>query len=503
MPEELKLVPRSAPQSSPTLRDLLAVVFRQKRLTVITFVVVLVGVVTYGIAAPPYQAEMKVLLRRGRVDPEVAPIPSQPEFERQEITEEEVNSEVDLLQDDEILRTVVQSSGLVNHSWFWGLFGDSDEQRLARAVRRANRRLTVEPVKKAALITVSYKCPDPEQAARVLRSLASAYLERHHQLRRPTGEVSFFDEQTVESRRALEAAEVQLMAFTRDQGVVAASQERDFALQKLSAAEADAGQTEIAIAERSERVRSLMEKLNALPERIMTQIRNSDNPELMGKMKSRLLELELKRTELLTEFEPSYRSIQEVEQEIAQTRAAIAAEDHAPIRDQTSDLDSNHEWARSELMKTQVELVGLSAHAKAERILLAEYHDEAHQLADRAIQQERLLSDLKAAEEKYLLYVNKREEARMGDALDRGGILNVAIAEQPAVPALPQLSILSFGLIGIALAGTLSVGMAFVADYLSPAFRTPDELTAYLGAPVLASLPRRNPGPRVIPGGRQ
>ncbi len=488
-------------QTSPTLRDLLSVVFRQKRLVLITFVTVVIGIVAYGILAPPYQAEMKVLLRRGRVDPEVAPIPSQPEFERQEITEEEVNSEVELLQDEEILRTVVQNAGLVKRSWFWGLFGEKEEQRVARAVRRAGRRLAVEPVKKAALINVSYKCSDPEQAARALRALAAAYLERHHQLHRPGGEVTFFDAQTVESRRALEAAEIQLMAFTRDQGVIAASQERDFALQKLSAAEADAGQTQVAIAERAERVRALMDKLNSLPERIMTQIRNSDNPELMEKMKSRLLDLDLKRTELLTEFEPSYRSVQEVEQEIAQTRAAIADEDHAPIRDQTSDLDVNHEWAKSELMKTQVELTALNAHAKAERILLAGYRDQAHQLADRAIEQERLLSDLKAAEEKYLLYVNKREEARMGDALDRGGILNVTIAEQPAVPAIPQLSILSFALIGIAVAGALSVTVAFANDYLSPAFRTPDELQTYLGAPVLASLPRRTPVAHVIPRG--
>lgn len=494
MPEELKLVPRSARQSSPTLRDLLTVVFRQRRLSVITFVLVLVAVVTYGLVAPPYQSEMKVLLRRGRDDPAVTPIPSQAEFEHQGVTEEEVNSEVELLQDDEILRTVVQNAGLLQegHSWFWGLFGDNDERLLARAVRRVSRRLTVEPVHKTALIAVSYQCSDPEQAARALRSLASAYLERHHQVHRPSGELSFFDEQAAQSRRTLEAAELQLMDFTRDQGVIAATQERDFALQKLSQAEADAGQTEVAIAEGSERAHALLAKLSSLPERIMTQIRNSDNPQLMEKMKARLLELELKRTELLTEFEPSYRSVQEVDQEILQTKAAIAAEDHAPIRDQTSDLDANHEWAKSELMKTQVELSALGAHAKAEKILLAEYREQAHQLADRAIQQERLLSDLKAAEEKYLLYVNKREEARMGDALDHGGILNVTIAEQPAVPALPQLSAISFGLIGIALGGALSVGLASVTDYLSPAFRTPEELTTYLGAPVLASLPHRS-----------
>src|SRR2546430_12547360 len=40
----------------------------------------------------------------------------------------------------------------------------------------------------------------------------------------------------------------------------------------------------------------------ALP---ISQVRTSDNPQLMERMKSKLLELELKRTELLTKFEPT------------------------------------------------------------------------------------------------------------------------------------------------------------------------------------------------------
>lgn len=102
------------------------------------------------------------------------------------------------------------------------------------------------------------------------------------------------------------------------------------------------------------------------------------------------------------------------------------------------------------------------------------------------------MHDLKASEEKYLLYLSKREEARIGDALDQGGILNVTIAEQPAVPALPELSAVGFAFLGLAGASTLSVTVAFVADYLNPAFRTPDEIVSYLGSPVLASLPRSN-----------
>jgi uncharacterized protein involved in exopolysaccharide biosynthesis len=494
MPEDLRLVPRSARVPSPTLRDLLAVVFRQRRLILISFAFVFLAVVLYGVFVPPYQSEMKVLVRRGRVDPVVTSTPSQAEFEREGVTEEELNSEVELLHDDEILRTVVRHAGLISEgrSWFWSLFGDNQDRQLARAVRRINKRLTVEPVRKATLITVSYKSSDPVQAANVLHSLAAAYLERHETLHRPSGEFKFFDQQVVQARGGLEEAELQLMRFGADQGVTSAALERDMALQKFSEADANARQTQVSIAATTERAHVLERKLSLLPERITTQIRDSDNPQLMEKMKARLLELQLNRTKLLAKYEPSYRPVQEIDREIAETRAAVTAEDKSPIRERTSDQDPNHEWAKAELLKTQVELNAMSAHATAENDLLAHYREAASQLGDHAIEQEQLLHDLKATEEKYLLYLNKREEARIGDALDQGGILNVTIAEQATVPALPELSGLTFGFIGLACATAVSVTLAFVTDYLNPAFRTPDEIVAYLGSPVLASLPRRN-----------
>ena len=96
----------------------------------------------------------------------------------------------------------------------------------------------------------------------------------------------------------------------------------------------------------------------------------------------------------------------------------------------------------------------------------------------------------RAAQENYLLYVKKKEEARMNDALDERGIVNVAIVEQPTAPALPVLSawtVLALGLLGAGIGGA---GAAFVADHLDPAFRDPEDVRAYLNVPVLASLPR-------------
>jgi len=78
----------------------------------------------------------------------------------------------------------------------------------------------------------------------------------------------------------------------------------------------------------------------------------------------------------------------------------------------------------------------------------------------------------------------------MADALDQRGIVNVAIAQQPVAPALPVLSAWTVLLAGFVAAGAAGTAAAFAADYLDPAFRTPDDVLAYLEAPVLASLPR-------------
>jgi len=114
----------------------------------------------------------------------------------------------------------------------------------------------------------------------------------------------------------------------------------------------------------------------------------------------------------------------------------------------------------------------------------------ARELGEDAYTQDSLLSTQKAALENYLLFVKKREEARVDDALDQRGIVNVAIAEHPVAPPLPALSAWALLFIAFVIAGASGTTAAFAADYLDPAFRTPDEVLAYLDAPVLASLPR-------------
>jgi uncharacterized protein involved in exopolysaccharide biosynthesis len=184
----------------------------------------------------------------------------------------------------------------------------------------------------------------------------------------------------------------------------------------------------------------------------------------------------------------------ELEKKISETRAAIAGEKSAPILDETTDQNPVYEWVKSELTKAQTDLSGLEARAAAIQTALVKYRGGARALQQASIVQQDLQRTARTEEENYLLYQRKEEEARINDALDRGGILNVTIAEPPSVPALPAHSFLYYSLLGVLLATIGSIGLAFTADFLDTSFRTPDEVASYLGSPVLASIPQNGRG---------
>jgi uncharacterized protein involved in exopolysaccharide biosynthesis len=265
--------------------------------------------------------------------------------------------------------------------------------------------------------------------------------------------------------------------------------ERDIALQKLGEADAAYRQIDQDRVETEKRIESLREQIKSFPSRSVTLKRWADNPELMEKMKTHLLELQLKRTELLTRYEPAYRLVQEVEQEIEQTRASIAAEALTPVRDETTDKDPNYEWARMELEKAQVQWDGLRAREADALAQVSALRTVAQNMQANSVDQQDLIRTAKADEDAYLLYLHKREEARIGDALDQQRILNVAMVEPPSAPALPNHSILIYFLLAFGLSVAFSAGLCFTVEYYDPTIRTPDEAHKLLEVPVLAWLP--------------
>jgi uncharacterized protein involved in exopolysaccharide biosynthesis len=112
-------------------------------------------------------------------------------------------------------------------------------------------------------------------------------------------------------------------------------------------------------------------------------------------------------------------------------------------------------------------------------------------LDQKALTQQDLLREQKANEDNYLLYLSKREQARMSDALDKTRIANVAIAIPPSIPVLPVHSVPLVIVVAFGLAGVLSILLAYTADYLDSSFQTPAQVIEILDIPVVISMPKR------------
>jgi len=475
-----------------TARDVVAIGFRHQRVMVLCFVGVVLGVLLSAVFLPvKYRAETKLLVKRERVDPVITPEQNAPMMFKDTVGEEEINSEVELIQSQDVLQKVVTTCGLDNKKLLSGLLhpGETPQQRTDRAVLQLRSDLQLEVIKKTNVISIAYESHKPELAQKVLATLDKAYLDKHLEVHHPHGQAEFFDQEAAQYKKELMSVESQMSKFSTEQNGVAPTVQRDMVLQKLADFNSSLDTTRASIAEGQKRIADLEGQLKSTPTRLTTQVKKGDNAQVLQNLKATLLTLEMKRTELLTKYQPTYPLVVEVDKQIADTHSALTLEETSPVKEETTDQNTTYAWVNSELAKAKSDVAGLEARETALHAIVNVYMAQARKLDEQGILQGDLMRTQKADEANFLLYTKKREEARIADALDRTRILNVSIAQSPVIPSLPTRSPWIFGLVACLLASAVSLGVVFAIDYADQSFRTPTEVMSELRIPVLAAVP--------------
>jgi len=481
----------------PTLREMVVPIFRRKRAVVLSFLGIFLGsIVTALIVANLYQVDFEILVNRTRLDPLVTTEQTnQPAQQATAVSEEEINSEVELLKSPDLLERVVLANGLQlkeKESWSAKLLPKlTDAGYVAKAVRRLDSKLKVTAVEKTNDIEVVYRSFDPKLAFGVMSSLADFYREKHLTVNRASGSVDFFASETEKYRKALASSEAKLADFGLTAGVAAPDVVRtDMAQEVANFVGVHDLAKQVAAAD-EQRLKEVQLQMAATPSRSATQTVSSPTPILLQQLGSDLVVAQLKRTQLLMKYDPSYPLVHEVDQEIAVTKAAIAEAQKTQYQAETTDRDPTWELLREDLARTRSDLAAQKATAAAAQQSIQTIQAQMVDLDQKAVKQGGLLREAKADESNYLLYLSKREQARTLDALDQSRVANVAIASPPVMPVLPAFSPMLVIAIGFFLALFVSIGGAFAIDYLDTSFRTPNEVVDILNVPVLASVPRR------------
>jgi uncharacterized protein involved in exopolysaccharide biosynthesis len=484
-----------------TMRDLLTPLFRHKALVSTVFVAVFSVAVFVACtwAAKYYVAKMQIVVQQHRSDPAITPAQTAAVMNNRGVSPDQISSEMALLKGEDMLRSVVESCGLVNQNkWSVSeiLLPRDPEHRKAAKIEQAAaslaKGLKVEAAKVSDVIDVRYgTVGEPQKPACVLQNLGKLYLEKRLQLQRPAGSSRFFEEQTAKYGKDLADVETRLANFSRDEGVAAPDVLRTDLAQQLSVSMASLYQAQQAAAADEERLKDLEKQMRTTPERITTQQISNSALTLMQQLEANLLAAEVKRTQLLVKYDPSYPLVLQADQEIANTKKAIEKAKTLNYVNETTDHNPTYEFLRQDYARTQADLASQKASAASIAASLKTMHAQMVALDSKSLRQGALLREAKANEANYLLYLNKREQERASDVLDEKRIADVAIAVPAIAPALPAINPLLVGFGGFVFAVLAAVSAGFIAERVDPSFRTPVEVVETLRIPVLASLPKQ------------
>jgi len=484
--------------SSVTLRDLVAPLFRHRKLVSWAFLSIFLTAlgVAWLWAARYYVSRMQVVVQQERSDPAVSAGQSAAITSNKPVTMDQVASEIALLQGQDMLNKVAAVCGLGQQPSFADTFLPEDpklrqEIKLERAASNLAKTIRAQAIPTSDVIEVKYgRVGDPQTPACVLQNLSKFYLEKHVQLQRPAGSSEFFAEEADKYRKVLSDSEARLVEFNQKEGVAAPDVLRTSVAQQTAVAIASLHQASEAVAADLSRLESIRKQMGTTPQRSVTQEVTTPSSQLLQNLQATLLAAQNKRAELAMKYSASYPLVREADEEIAKTQAAISQAEKAQYVNQTTDLDPTYQLLRQDQAKTEADLVAHKATVEALKQSIGSLQAKVVDLDAKAVKQAALQRDAKANEGTYLLYVNKRDQERTSDALDKMRIGNVAIAVPPTVPVVPAHSPVLISVIGFVLAICGGIAAGYLADFLDPSFSTPSEVADTLSIPVLVSVPK-------------
>jgi uncharacterized protein involved in exopolysaccharide biosynthesis len=344
------------------------------------------------------------------------------------------------------------------------------------------------PVPDSNVIEVSMQAPDSAAATRFLNALTNLYLRKHASLHAGGDNTAFFEQQVAFHRARLEAATEKLSDFQERDNIVDIKDEMDLNLQKLTSMEGALKDLAANIESMAKEASALEQQIKDLPDEVTRERQVVVNPEVTV-MRTRLVDLERQRDELLQRYTPKSRFVMDKEAELATLRQAIQEREQTVV----GGTVVSHNRLKEALVQQFHEKHASREAAMAKRSALAKerksYEARLDLLKSRTFDLGRLRTDFDLARDTYLMYEKKAEEARVSRAMDDQNIVNASVVQEAMQPMIAQPR----GLLTIAAASglgglILGVAVAFMLEFFNLTVKDEQDVERFLQVPVLATI---------------
>ena len=331
--------------------------------------------------------------------------------------------------------------------------------------------IMVAPVKNTKIVNISYMSPNPDFAVLVANSVAEAYIEEMLEMRMSFSRysIAWMTEKAEEEKRKLENSENALQNYMRSHDILTLQDRITIAPEKLTEFNSQMIKAE-----------TRRKELEALYNQITkTGLKNAETiPAITSDPIFQSM-----RTQIMT----AEQNIEDLSKKYGKKHPAmIKAEEELKLLHQKKNQEINRIIAS---LKNEYELA--RANESSLRSAVSSTRSEAINLNEKYVQYGVLAREAETNKQLYDALMKGVKEQSVTGELQNVRIWVVEKAKKPGAPVKPKK--LMNVLLGLVVGLFGGVGLAFFFEYLDNTIKSPEEIEAKLGLPVLGIVPVMEP----------
>lgn len=331
-------------------------------------------------------------------------------------------------------------------------------------------RISVEPVKETRILSVSYECPNPEQAASVVNHLVNNYIDSNIQERFAfTNRASSgMKEQLEELKEKMEKSQQALVDYERQNLIINVGEKGSINDQRLEQLNKDYTSAE------TDRVQR--ESVYDLAKGNEGQVGIIVQDSVLQHLEERYTDLKATYADNLSQYGPNYPKV-------------------VRLRDQLSQMQSLIENARRlAIEKVHNDYLAALSREKLLGDALMKEKTDVGEFNQRMIQYNILRRDFETNQQLYETLMQRLKDATLASSLQAPNVHIIDPATPPVRPVRPNRprNMAAGLLVGL----ILGVTLAFVQEALDSSVRTTEEAERLINAPALAVIPAETGGYR-------
>ncbi|MEW6571041.1 MAG: polysaccharide biosynthesis tyrosine autokinase [Nitrospirota bacterium] len=453
------------------LRDYLKVIYKRKYTVytffAIVFIIVLIGTLS---SSPMYKASTKVLIEK--VEPYNLSMmypyymPYDPEF---------YETQYQLIRSKSVAQKVVRMLSLEDTygSYFKDgekLFsGDQEKSKTDILAAIISSGIIVTPVKNSKIVNIGFMSTNPDFAEKVANTVAKAYIEEILDMKMSSSRYSleWMTKKAEEEKEKLEKSEIALQEYMKANDIVTLQDKIAITPEKLSEFNAQFIKAETKRKE-LEALYSKIMNISSNPKDAETIPAVSSDPTIQS-LRTQILKAEQEIEELSKKYGKKHPTMIAAQEELRVLDQKRSEE----IRRVIKSIKNEYELAKS----NEVNL----------RRMLADSKAEALDLNEKFIRYSVLTREVETNRQLYDALIKRIKEQSVTEEIQTVNVWVVEKADKPQSPVKPRKTLNI--LLGIIVGLFGGVGIAFFIEYLDNTIKSPEDVEARIGTPVLGVVP--------------